>query len=207
MIKDLHKYIKEPNTLSCGTLYVGTVNIKGLPEDEIRNIRIYLPSTYENKKLPVIYMMDGKNLFDKHTSFMGEWEFDEVIEKRIKEGKLEYIVVGIDSATSGEKRVEEMLPNNKHLTNVDDMPQDLLAYGNILGDFIVKELKNDIDTLFNTNKEYSIIGGSSMGGLFAFYMANKYPNIFKQFGPSCLVEGFCPEGRLTCGKLKTENDF
>ena len=36
---------------------------------------------------------------------------------------------------------------------------------------------------------------------------NKFPNIFKLFGPSCLVEGFCPEGRLTCGKLKTEDDF
>lgn len=35
----------------------------------------------------------------------------------------------------------------------------------------------------------------------------KCPTLFKQFGPSCLVEGYCPEGRLTCGKLKKEEDF
>jgi len=38
-------------------------------------------------------------------------------------------------------------------------------------------------------------------------LKEKFPTIFKKFGPSCLVEGFCPEGRLTCGKLKTEEDF
>ena len=35
----------------------------------------------------------------------------------------------------------------------------------------------------------------------------KYPKIFSKFGPSCLVEGRCPEGRLTCGKIKTEENF
>ena len=35
----------------------------------------------------------------------------------------------------------------------------------------------------------------------------KYPNIFNDFGPSCLVDGRCPEGRLTCGKMKTARDF
>ena len=35
----------------------------------------------------------------------------------------------------------------------------------------------------------------------------KYPNIFNDFGPSCLVDGRCPEGRLTCGKMKTSRDF
>ena len=29
------------------------------------------------------------------------------------------------------------------------------------------------------------------------------PEIFRDFGPSCLVEGRCPEGRLSCGKPRT----
>ncbi len=33
------------------------------------------------------------------------------------------------------------------------------------------------------------------------------PKIFSGFGPSCLVDGRCPEGRLTCGKMKTSKDF
>ena len=28
------------------------------------------------------------------------------------------------------------------------------------------------------------------------------PNIFKHAGPSCYVTGKCPEGKMTCGKLK-----
>lgn len=35
----------------------------------------------------------------------------------------------------------------------------------------------------------------------------KYPKIFSKFGPSCLVEGRCPEGKLTCGKIKTPDNF
>ncbi len=28
-----------------------------------------------------------------------------------------------------------------------------------------------------------------------------YPNIFRRFGPSCFVKGYCPEGKLTCGNI------
>ena len=31
-----------------------------------------------------MYMMDGKNLFDHHTSFVGEWQVDETIEELVK---------------------------------------------------------------------------------------------------------------------------
>jgi len=34
-----------------------------------------------------------------------------------------------------------------------------------------------------------------------------YPKIFENFGPSCLVDGYCPEGKLTCGKMKTPQDL
>ena len=32
------------------------------------------------------------------------------------------------------------------------------------------------------------------------------PEIFRDFGPSCLVEGRCPEGRLSCGKPRSDNE-
>ncbi len=38
-------------------------------------------------------------------------------------------------------------------------------------------------------------------------LKTKYPTIFAKFGPSCLVEGRCPEGKLTCGKIKTTENF
>lgn len=33
-------------------------------------------------------------------------------------------------------------------------------------------------------------------------LREKEPEIFKFYGPSCFVQGVCPEGRLTCGKFK-----
>ena len=38
-------------------------------------------------------------------------------------------------------------------------------------------------------------------------LKQKHKDIFALFGPSCLVDGRCPEGRLTCGKMKTAVDF
>lgn len=36
-------------------------------------------------------------------------------------------------------------------------------------------------------------------------LMESFPALFKHFGPSCAVTGFCPEGRLSCGRLqKTE---
>lgn len=32
-------------------------------------------------------------------------------------------------------------------------------------------------------------------------LREEYPNIFKRFGPSCYTKGYCPEGKLTCGKI------
>lgn len=193
IIKNLRIYQENPNTISKGTLYIGEIYIDGLEEDQNRLVRIYLPSNYNtSSSLPVIYMMDGKNLFDKYTSFVGEWEMDEVLESRIEKGKKSYIVVGIDSAKSDLGRVKEMLPSSKNLTSVDDLPTNINAQGSILSSYIVNILKPLIDNLFKTNKEETYIGGSSMGGLFAFYMGQKYPNIFKgtlSFSPAfCLYD-------------------
>ena len=190
VINNLREYKETPNTISKGKLYLGDICIDGLKEDKNRLVRIYLPSNYDSaNNLSVIYMMDGKNLFDKYTSFVGEWGVDEIIEERLKESKQSYIVVGIDSAKTDIGRVCEMLPSNKHLASVDDLPLDLESYGDVLGKFIVEKLKKEVDTLFKTNKDVSYIGGSSMGGLFSFYLGQKYPSIFK--GTLAFSPAFC----------------
>lgn len=33
------------------------------------------------------------------------------------------------------------------------------------------------------------------------------PNIFKYAGPSCVAEGKCPEGKMTCGKIKEVREY
>jgi thymidylate synthase (FAD) len=32
-------------------------------------------------------------------------------------------------------------------------------------------------------------------------LRQKHPDLFNRMGPSCFAEGFCPEGKLTCGKI------
>ncbi|MGH2524747.1 MAG: alpha/beta hydrolase-fold protein, partial [Anaerolineales bacterium] len=74
-----------------------------------RDILVYLPPSYRrgSRRYPVIYMQDGQNLFDRATSFAGEWQVDETMEALSQEG-LEAIVVGIPNL--GERRVAEYSP-------------------------------------------------------------------------------------------------
>src|SRR5262245_37761015 len=61
-----------------------------------RDIVVYLPPSYASgeQRYPVIYMHDGQNLFDPSTSFAGEWNVDDTLDKASADG-LEAIVVGI----------------------------------------------------------------------------------------------------------------
>lgn len=184
MINNLNKYDILPNTISGGTLYIGEAYVPGIDVEKPRKIRIFLPFNYnEIDRFPVVYMMDGKNLFDKYTSFAGEWEVDEVLEKRIKDGKQSYIVVGIDSRETDQGRTEEMLPSDKYLEE-ETIGGKIESFGEKLGDWIVNDLKKEIDKLFKTlpDKKNTSIIGSSMGGLFAFYMGLKYKDVFDLAG-------------------------
>ena len=184
MINNLNKYDILPNTISGGTLYIGEAYVPGIDVEKPRKIRIFLPFNYnEIDRFPVVYMMDGKNLFDKYTSFAGEWEVDEVLEKRIKDGKQSYIVVGIDSRETDQGRIEEMLPSDKYLEE-ETIGGKIESFGEKLGDWIVNDLKKEIDKLFKTlpDKKNTSIIGSSMGGLFAFYMGLKYKDVFDLAG-------------------------
>jgi len=42
-------------------------------QDGYRTIRVFLPKDYEHKTTPLLYMLDGQNLFDEKTSYAGEW--------------------------------------------------------------------------------------------------------------------------------------
>ena len=173
-------WTKKPNTICPGAkVYTKKVHVEVENKDKDRLIRVYLPSTYDfsnpNKRFPVIYMMDGKNLFDDYTSFVGEWGVDETIEEAIKRGDTDgIIVVGIDSAFKSADRALEMVPPDAELRKrVSPIPA---GYAQILGDFIFHELKKEIDVVFYTmpEREHTGVGGSSMGGLMAYFLYRSY---------------------------------
>ena len=171
---------KEPNTVDRrGKLFTRNFYFETKNKYKNRLIRVYLPSTYDfdnpDNRFPVLYMLDGKNLFDDHTSFVGEWHVDEEIEEAIARGETKgLIVVGIDAPNEGIARAEEMTPDEVKCVKNKKIKQ---GYASILGDFIFKTVKPIIDETFYTlsDKYHTGVGGSSSGGMMAFYLYLHYP--------------------------------
>ena len=125
-----------------------------------RELYAYLPPSYEqsDRRFPVLYMHDGRNLFDEPLSFNGEWRVDETMEELAREG-LEAIVVGVPHA---EDRVAEYVPS---------------ARGAAYVDFLAAEVKAVVDATLRTDpgRETTGLAGSSLGGtisLFGFLARN-----------------------------------
>jgi enterochelin esterase-like enzyme len=166
-----------------------------------RDVDVWLPAGYDpKKKYAVIYMHDGKALFDSSIIWTHQtWGVDEVLNKLLSEQKIkDCIAVGISNG--GEIRHSEYLPQ-KPFENLPKEKQDylynIISYGNqhvfttkINSDnylkFIVQELKPFIDAHFSTLKDqqHTFIIGSSMGGLISIYALCEYPQVFG--GAACL---------------------
>lgn len=151
---------------------VSTFTIHSPQLDTERKIWVYLPSGYDSdsKKYPVIYMHDGQNLFDKGSSFSGEWRIDEQLDSL----QAKAIIIGIEHG--GDKRVDELTP----------YPNEKYGGGHADSylDFIVNTLKPHVDSHYRTkpDKEHTAIFGSSVGGLVSFYAVLKYPKVFGNAG-------------------------
>jgi predicted alpha/beta superfamily hydrolase len=141
-----------------------------------RDVRVYLPPDYHSnaeKRFPVLYMQDGQNLFDPKTAFASvAWQVDETAQKLILEKKIpSLIIVGIDN--TGEQRIDEYTPIRMRGRggNAD-------AYAVML----IEELKPFIDGQYRTlpQREFTGLGGSSLGGLFSLYLGIKRADVFSR---------------------------
>lgn len=138
-----------------------------------RDLLIHLPLSYghTDRYYPVIYAHDGQNLFDPATSFVEEWQMDEVLLGLAGEG-LEAIVVALPN--QGDDRRHEYSPF------ID--PQ----YGGGRGDrylqFIVETVKPQVDAALRTRPEaaQTSLLGSSMGGYISLYGLYRWPQVFGQ---------------------------
>lgn len=155
---------------------VETFQIKSTLLNDSRTVWVYLPLNYnKSKKYPVLYLFDGQNLFDNKTAYAGEWEVDETLNSL----KAELIVVGINHGN--EKRLEELTPFVH--------PKYGGGKATIFLDFLLKEVIPEIKKRYSITNETKLtgIGGSSLGGLTAFYAAFKHQNSFGRalvFSPS-----------------------
>lgn len=147
-----------------------------------RTIRVLLPAGYgdaanKDRRYPVLYLLDGQNVFDACLSDVShhEWGADETVQRLVAEKKVPpMIVVGVDHA--GMQRAHEYLPYKDFVGNPDmDEPA-----GKQFPDFMAREVLPLVDGQYRTlqGPANTGIGGSSYGGVASLYALLAKPNVF-----------------------------
>jgi len=146
-----------------------------------RLVNIYLPSNYDkNQRYPVIYMLDGQNLyFGKNTLSGFSWKVEEAVEGIIKERNKGFIIVApYCSRTNRHFEYSPYLYKQEYI----NITKKQKPKGEQTAAFIVEELKPYIERKYKTDSSFSYIAGSSCGGIMSLYILAKYPGIFKAAG-------------------------
>ena len=147
-----------------------------------RKIRVLLPAGYadaanKDRRYPVLYLLDGQNVFDACLSDVShhEWGADETVRRLVADQTIPpMIVVGVDHA--GMQRAHEYLPYKDFVGNPDmDEPA-----GKRFPDFMAREVLPLVDGRYRTlqGPMHTGIGGSSYGGVASLYALLAKPNVF-----------------------------
>ncbi len=150
--------------------------------NKTRKIWALLPHDYDDsdEAYPVMYLQDAQNLFNENAEF-GNWEIDKklAVMSEYKIGKI--IIIAIEHAE--EDRIKEYNIGKTVLGK---------GQGKKYSRFLAETLKPFVDRNFRTKKEreYTGIGGSSMGALVSIFSGLRYPEVFGKlmiFSPSLWV--------------------
>jgi len=170
---------------ACRSTVTGDLRLHSLESrifGNTRTIRVLVPPGYdapENAavKYPVLYLLDGQNLFDACLSSVShqEWGVDETVYRLIGEKTIPaMIVVGIDHA--GKDRAREYLPYKDYLYG----PGMAEPAGTRFPDFLTDEVMPLVDGHYRTlqGPDHTGLGGSSYGGIATLYALLAKPNRF-----------------------------
>jgi predicted alpha/beta superfamily hydrolase len=168
-----------------------------------RYVDVYLPDSYDagRRRYPTVYMQDGQNLSDPAVAFGGNtWHLDEGLPWLAERG-IEPIVVGIHHG--GAERLAEYSPFGD--------PRHGGGEGDRYARFLIDTVKPRIDAGYRTRKDRqsTVIGGSSMGGLISLYAFFRRPSPFGAaavMSPSVWfgereILSFVQRSRLTRGRI------
>lgn len=139
-----------------------------------RRFRVWTPTGYATDpsvRLPVLYVMDGQNVFDGGDAVAGVgWEIGTTAQRLIDTKKIPpLLVVGIDN--SGAHRTDDYTPVPWH------------GHGGHAVEFaslLIDTIKPFVDRHYRTRPEpeHTAIAGSSLGGLFALYTSLRRADVF-----------------------------
>lgn len=139
-----------------------------------RGARIYLPRGYAEhtgRRYPVLYMQDGTNVFDPGSA-NGSWSADATATREISQGRLrETILVALDNIPDY-RRSEYNPPTDTYVDQPAGTADKFLQY-------LFQNVRPTLDVNYRTltNRANTLIGGSSMGGIFSIYAAYE-TNVF-----------------------------
>ena len=152
------------------------------PGREDRTVRVYVPSRREGERLPVIYMSDGHNLFDKETSGFGCWYTREAVRKERQRSGKAAVIVGIHNDQP--YRMDDLTPALIGELASDELRAEIDPKGEGFAEFLIHTVKPAVEARFPvlTGRENTAFCGSSAGGMMAFYLALRYPDVLSFSG-------------------------
>ena len=149
-------------------------------DDKSKKISVFVPATYDGKTPhDILYFFDAQNLFCGAGNYTengdpyGSWQLDTVLAQIHAQYGKNIIVVGIDNADK--YRSNELFMNPDEFGSLSllatAIPEDNFSKGYLdgLADFMQSTLHSFIKEKYCVSEENIGIGGSSMGGIAAFY--------------------------------------
>lgn len=180
------------------------ISVSPFDNEKERTGYIYLPDDYDTseKHYPVMYMFDGQNVFfDEDATYKTSWG----LSKYLKSNPKELIIIAIECNHEGSNRLSEYTPFDFTYEPVGFIQKQ----GHIYMDWLINTLKPQVDKKLRTlsDRNNTIICGSSMGGLMALYGVTVYNKHFSRaacLSPSLWIVPDKVEQMITKSKMNED---
>ena len=149
----------------------GDIDVLEIHDDSIaatRRVQVWRPNAYTTSedRYPVLYLMDGQNVFDSVAAAFGvEWQADESADSLIAKNEIPPIL--IVAVNNSKERMRE------YTRDKEGLPMDHLEW-------LIQMVKPEVDRRYRTlpDPANTTLGGSSLGGLFALEAFSTKAEIF-----------------------------
>jgi len=141
------------------------------PSHSPRKIHVFIPRDYEvsQARYPVLYLNDGDKVFFPGGAYHKTWKLSATLNRLYLRNAMRKIMVVAVCPLNRDYEYTHAPMRDRDWGGLDQYAQ-----------YLAQNLKPFIDQNYRTlaNAENSVIGGSSHGGLAAFYTATQYPDTF-----------------------------
>ena len=160
-------------------------------EDQEKRVHVFVPSSYEgNEEYDLLYFFDAQNQFSNAGKYTtkndpyGGWQLDVALNSLYNQYGKKIIVVAIENADMYRSEELFMDPNKfGKLSSLakGDIPEEVFRNGSLdnLSTFMRETVHPFIKEKYKVKEDNIGIGGSSMGGIAAFYCSLKELGFYK----------------------------